>query len=280
MDENYSHLDPGSDEYKASSMMRRISILRIGSIMEGYAQLLHDGLAGLVPLVDGSHAILTMGSSAMVGKGQMSRTICPGAAIRNNGNRHDNEASIPFNPYLLVSSTRSLVFDTNAHGQHATGKCGDATYGARTIKIGDESRLFRRLHENQACNKPCEKYTRRSELIRYDLKLPEHGTCRTIQQHQFNLIYANEFGIGTESLEDLYADLRSEAAQSSMADKCVHPEDRCDGDHCFHRLMMISNSIYFCFPVDHSTNRICGTHRMNVNDWNYTLTVRKYVGGH
>jgi hypothetical protein len=259
-----------------ASTMRRISILRIGSIIRGNAQLLHDGLAGLVRLVDGSHAILTMGSSAMVEKGQMSRTICPGAALRNRGNRHDSEASIPFNPYLLVSSTRSLVFDTNARGQQSKGRCGDAIYGARAIKIGDETRLFRRLHENRVCEKPCKKYKHRRENIRYDLQLPEHGT---IQQHQFNLIYANEFGIGTESLEYLYVDLRSEAAQSSMADKCVNPEDKCDGDHCFHRLMMISNSIYFCFPVDHSTNRICAYHRMNANDWNYTLTVRKYVNG-
>jgi hypothetical protein len=44
-------------------------------------------------------------------------------------------------------------------------------------------------------------------------------------------------------------------------------------------LMMISNSIYFCFPVDHTTNRICVNHRTNANDWNYTLTVRKYVNG-
>jgi hypothetical protein len=273
MEEN-TDLEPGSKEYEMAFLMRHISILRIGSIIRGMAQLLDDGLAGLVRLADGSYAILTMGRPEMVVKGRMSRTICPGAAIRNNGNRHDNKHSIVFDPYLLVSPTRSMAFNTKAPGQNS--KLDDPIYGARTMKIGDESRLFRRLHENLACNKPCEKYDHRAEMIRYELQLPEHGT---IQQHQFNLIYAKACGIGTESLEYLYKDLRSKATQSSMADKCVHPEDKCDGDHCFHRLMMISNSIYFCFPVDHTTNQICATHRKNAKDWNYTLTVRKYVGG-
>ena len=33
-----------------------------------------------------------------------------------------------------------------------------------------------------------------------------------------------------------------------MTRECVNPDEHCDGDHCFHRLMLISNSIYFCFP--------------------------------
>ena len=116
-----------------------------------------------------------------------------------------------------------------------------------------------------------------TNMPRYQLRLPEQQG--TIQQHQFNLIYAKACGIGTESLEYIYAKLRSKEAMSSMAENCVNPEDRCDGDHCFHRLMMISNSIYFCFPVDHSTNRCCSYHRMNANDWCYTLTLREYVNG-
>ena len=273
MDEN-TDLEPGSDEYKMAFRMRLVSILRVGSIMKGTAQLVHDGYACLAPLADGSYAILTMGTSEMVEEGQMTRIICPGVAIRDRGDRYDNKDSIPFDPDLLVSTTRSLVFHTNAHGQNA--KLDDDTYGARTIEVGGMSRLFRRLYLNRVCSKPCEKYKYQKGLVRYDLQLPGHGT---IQHHQFNLIYAKACRTGTESFEYIYVELRSKEAKSSMANKCVNPEDRCDGDHFFHRLMMISNSIYFCFPVDHSTNQCCSNHRKNANDWNYTLTVRKYVNG-
>ena len=241
--------------------------------MKGAAQLLHDGYAALAPLADGSYAIVTMGTWAMVEEGWMLRIICPGAAIRNRGDCYDNEDCIKFDPYLLVSTTRSMVFNTNAHGQF---KCVDDTYGARTIEVDGKSRLFRRLHENQKCSKPCEKYKSHSELVRYDLELPGNGT---IQHHQFNLIYAKACGIGCESFEHIYVKQRTKNGSSSMTEKCVNPEDKCDGDHCFHRLMMISNSIYFCFPVDHTTNQCCTYHRMNASDWNYTLTVRKYVNG-
>ena len=266
-------LEEDSDVYKNALLLRTGSVLRSGSIMKGYVKLLYDGHAALAPLADGSYAIVTMGTPEMLKKGRMSRKICPGAAIRNRGDRYDNEDHVEFDPYLLVSFTRSIVFNTNAHGQST---CDDDTYGARTIVVGGESRLFRRMHENRGCNKPCDKYKARGELVRYQLDLPGHGT---IQQHQFNLIYATACGIGTESLEYIYAKLRSKEVSSNMAETCVNPEDRCDGDHCFHRLMMISNSIYFCFPVDHSTNQCCSYHRMNANDWCYTLTLREYVNG-
>ena len=51
----------------------------------------------------------------------------------------------------------------------------------------------------------------------------------------------------------------------------VNPDEKCDGDHCFHRLMLISNSIYFCFPMDHTTNQCLSVHRKKARDWNYTL---------
>ena len=264
-------LEEDSDVYKNALLLRTGSVLRIGSIMKGLVKLLYDGNAALVPLADGSYAIVTMGTPEMLKKGWMPRKICPGAAIRNRGDRYDNEDHVEFDPYLLVSFTRSIVFNTNAHGQF---KCVDDTYGARTIEVDGKYRLFRRMHETRACSKPCDEYQFRSELVRYQLRLHEHGN---IVQHQFNLIYATACGIGTESLEYIYAKLRSKEASSNMAETCVNPEDRCDGDHCFHRLMMISNSIYFCFPVDHSTNRCCSYHRMNANDWCYTLTVREYM---
>ena len=31
-------------------------------------------------------------------------------------------------------------------------------------------------------------------------------------------------------------------------------KEQCDGDHRLHRLMLICNSIYFCFPMDHTYN--------------------------
>ena len=241
--------------------------------MKGSAELVYDGYAALAPLADGSYAIVTMGRPEMVTEGRMTRKICRGMSNRHHGGRDNNEHYIKFDPYLLVSTTRSLVINTNAHGQL---KCVDDTYGARTIVVGGESRLFRRLHENQKCSKPCEKYKSHSELVRYDLELPGNGT---IQHHQFNLIYAKACGIGCESFEHIYVKQRTKNGSSSMTEKCVNPEDKCDGDHCFHRLMMISNSIYFCFPVDHTTNQCCSYHRMNASDWNYTLTVRKYVNG-
>jgi hypothetical protein len=106
----------GSDVYKKALLMRTGSVLRIGSIMKGSVKLLYDGYyAALAPLADGSYAIVTMGTLEMVTEGRMSRIICPGAAIRNRGDRYDNKDYIKFDPYLLVSFTRSIVFNTNAH---------------------------------------------------------------------------------------------------------------------------------------------------------------------
>jgi hypothetical protein len=116
----------GSDAYENALLMRKGSILRIGNIMKGSVKLLYNGYAALAPLADGSYAIVTMGTPEMVEIGQLSRIICPGAAIRNRGDRYDNESLIPFDRYLLVSPTRSLVFNTNAWGQ--SNKLDDDTY--------------------------------------------------------------------------------------------------------------------------------------------------------
>ena len=77
----------GSDDYKNALRMPTVSILICGSIMKDYAKLLYDGYAGLVPLADGSYAIVTMGRPEMVVEENMTRIICPGAAIRNRGDR-------------------------------------------------------------------------------------------------------------------------------------------------------------------------------------------------
>jgi hypothetical protein len=62
------------------------------------------------------------------------------------------------------------------------------------------------------------------------------------------------WGIGHTSYEYIFSKLRSTRARSNMTRDGVNPDEKCDGDHCFHRLMLISNSIYFCFPMDHTTN--------------------------
>ena len=149
--------------------------------MKGLVKLLYDGNAALAPLADGSYAIVTMGTPEMMTEGKMSRKICPGAAIRNRGDRYDNEDYVEFDRYLLVSFTRSIVFNTNAHGQFS---CVDDTYGARTIVVGGESRLFRRLCETRVCEVPSAKYPNRNELVRYQLEL-----TTPVQSHLRNRVW-------------------------------------------------------------------------------------------
>ena len=134
--------------------------------------------------------------------------------------------------------------------------------------IGNKSRIIRRVHENRNCND-------RDGLVRYEVRLSNH----TYQHHQFMLIYATECGIGHTSYEYIFSNLRSTTARSNMTRECVNPDERCDGDHCFHRLMLISNSIYFCFPMDHTTNQCLSVSRKKARDWNYTLAQREYVCG-
>ena len=101
----------------------------------------------------------------------------------------------------------------------------------------------------------------------------------TYQHHQFMLIYATECGIGHTSYEYIFSNLRSTTARSNMTQECVNLDEHCDGDHCFHHLMLISNSIYFCFPMDQTTNRCLSVSRKKARDWNYTLAQREYVCG-
>ena len=139
--------------------------------------------------------------------------------------------------------------------------------------IGNECRIIHCVHENRKCNKPNDKHNR-SELVRYDAEL-DH----TYQHHQFMLIYTTGCGIGHTSYEYIFSNLRSTTARSNMTRECVNPDERCDGDHCFHRLMLISNSIYFCFPMDHTTNQCISVHRKKARDWNYTKAQHEYVCG-
>ena len=139
--------------------------------------------------------------------------------------------------------------------------------------IGKECRIIRRVYENRKCSKPNDKHNR-NELVRYDVELD-----RTYQHHQFMLIYETKCGIEHTSHEYIFSNLCSTTARSNMTQECVNPDEHCDGDHChcFHPPMLISNSIYFCFPIDHTTNRCLSVHRKKARDWIYTLAQREYV---
>ena len=174
-----------------------------------------------------------------------------------------------------MSPTHCIIIDTNAAGQNANlSNNNDGIYAGRVIMIGNESRIIRRVYEFRKCDKPNDKH-HRSELVRYDVKLSGHS----YQHHQFMLIYATECGIGHTSYEYIFSKLRSTRARSNMTRECVHPDEHCNGDHCFHCLMLNINSIYFCFPMDHTTNWCLSVHRKKARAWNYTLAQREYVCG-
>jgi hypothetical protein len=178
----------------------------------------------------------------------MPRYICPGMSNRHHGGQKNNTHSVPYNANILVSPTHCIIIDTNASCQNTyISNNNDGIYAGRAIS---ERMIIRRVHENRVCNKPNDKH-KCSELVRYDVNLPDH----IYQHHQFMLIYATACVIGHTSYEYIFSKLRSTRARSNMTRECVNPDERCDGDHCFHRLILISNSIYFCFPMDHTTNK-------------------------
>ncbi len=173
-----------------------------------------------------------------------------------------------------MSPTHCIIIDTNAADQSHVSNDNDGIYAGRAIMIGNESRILRRVYQCQKCGKPNDKH-KRDGLVIYDVKLSD----RKYAHHQFMLIYATECGIGHTSYEYIFSNLRSTTAMSNMTLESVNSDERCDGDYCFHRLMLISNSIYFCFPMDHTTNRCLSVHRKKARDWNYTLAQREYVCG-
>jgi hypothetical protein len=211
----------------------------------------------------------------MLKKGWMSRFICPGQSNNHHGSWYNNEHSVPYNANILMSPTHCIIIDTNASGQNTKlSNDNDGIYAGRAIMIGNESRIIRRVYESQRCSKPDDKHSR-SELVRYEVKFSRN----TYQHHQFMLIYATKCGIGHTSYEYIFSKLRSTRASSNMTEESVNPDERCDNDHCFHRLMLISNSIYFCFPMDHTTNLCLSVSRKKARDWNYTLAKSEYVCG-
>ena len=274
MDENCTNLMKNSTEYTMAFWQRVISILKSGRTMDNMANLMVNGHGCVIPVImnvggeaKGGHTFFTMGTPAMLKKGLMSRFICPGMSNNHHGSRYNNKHSVPYNVNHLMSPTHCIIIDTNASGQSSNiSNDNDGIYAGRAIMIGNESRIIRRVHENRNCL---------SELVRYDVDLDR----KTYQHHQFMLIYATECGIGHTSYEYIFSKLRSTRARSNMTRESVNPDERCDGDHCFHRIMLISNSIYFCFPMDHTTNQCLSVSRKKARDWNYTLAQREYVCG-
>ena len=255
MDENCTHLTKDSTEYKMAFWQRVLSILKSECSMEDIANLLVKGLGCVFPVImtfgseaTNGHAFFTMGTPAMLKEESMPRYICPGMSNRPHGGQKNNTHSVPYNVNILVSPTHCIIIDTNASCQNTNiSNDNDGIYAGRAIS---ERRIIRRVHENRVCNKPNDKH-KRSELVRYDVNLSDH----IYQHHQFMLIYATACVIGHTSYEYIFSKLRSTRARSNMTRECVNPDERCDGDHCFHRLMLIRNSIYFCFPMDHTTNK-------------------------
>ncbi len=279
MDKNCTNLD--STKYTIAFWQRVVSILKSESTMDDMVELMVNGHGCVVPVImnvggeaKGGHAFFTMGTPAMLKKGWISRFICPGMSNRHHGSRCNKEHSVPYNANHLMSSTHCIIIDTNAAGQSHISNDNGGIYAGRAVMIGNESRIIHCVHENRWYSKGDDKH-HRSELVRYEIKLSD----RTYQHHQFMLIYATECGIGHTSHEYIFSNLRSTKARLNMTRESVNSDEHCDGDHCFHRLMLISNSIYFCFPMDHTTNQCLSVHRKKARDWNYTLAQREYVCG-
>jgi hypothetical protein len=244
MDENSPNLMKNSTKYTMAFWQRVISILKSGSTMDDMLDLMVNGHGCVLPVImdvggeaKKGHSFFPMGTPAMLKEGWMSRFICPGmsTSTRHHGSRNNNEHSVPYNANHLMSPTHCIIIDTNASGQNARlSNNNDGIYAGRAIMIGNESRIIRRVHENQKCSK-------RDGLVRYDVKLSDI----THQHHQFMFIYATECGIGHISYEYIFSisNLRSTTARSNMTREFVNPDEHCDGDNCFHRLMLISNSI-------------------------------------
>ena len=277
----YTDLEKGTVEYEKATWLRIYTTKRTGGCMMDLVMMLVFGFACLLPVrihiggeeyVEGE-AIFTMGTSEMATTGMMNRHICQGMSTRHYGDRNNNNHPIPFDGSLIISPTHTIMLYTNAGGQNSDSiDDDDNIYAGRTIAIDGKDRIIRRVHENLICKKPD---ANTSELVGYEIRLDRH----TFAHHRYLLIYAAACGIGTNSLEYILKELRSTAANANMERDKVNPDEQCDGDHCFHRLMWISNSIYFCLLMDHTSNMCNSINRIKAGDWNYTLTLREYFGG-
>ena len=104
MDENCTNLMKNSTEYTMAFWQRVIYILKSESTMDDMVGLMVNGHGCVVPVImdiggeaKKGHAFFTMGMSAMLKKGWMSRSICPGMSNCRHGSRNNNEHSVPYN---------------------------------------------------------------------------------------------------------------------------------------------------------------------------------------
>jgi len=201
-DKKIPNLMKNSPEYTMAFWQCVVCVLKSGSTMDDMVDLMVNDHGCVVPVImdvggeaKGGHAFFTMGTPAMLKKGWMSRFICPGMSNRHHGSRNNNEHSVPYNANHTMSPTHCIIIDMNASGQNTKlSNDNDGIYAGRAIMIGNESRIIRRVRENQNCSKGDNKHNR-SELVRYEVKFSGH----TYQHHQFMLIYAIECGIGHTS---------------------------------------------------------------------------------
>lgn len=96
----------------------------------------------------------------------------------------------------------------------------------------------------------------------------------SISQHQLNLLYAAACGIGNTSYNHILSKVHGEC---DMGDIDINKWT--DGDHSLHRLMMCSNSVYWCYHMDHKLNTICAKVCLKAKDWCHAFIKREYNGG-
>ena len=144
--------------------------------------------------------------------------------------------------------THCIAYHTRCKGCANNGKLSGNNlghYSFKTITINGKDRLARHIYENcRVLN------SRDGNLVQYHL----HIDNKIITQHRYNIIYAAACWTEVTSFEHILKRLRAKKPVSNMIRNGVNPDDRGDGDHSLHRLMMISNSVYFYSPVDHTTN--------------------------
>ena len=213
--------------------------------------------------------IFTMGTSTLAQVGIIHRQLCPGMSNRYHGSRFNTSHPIEFPSNLLISVTHCVAINTRFSGQSKGGQYKNISkeeivyYSVMTIgKDGGELRIVKRIYERVSMDK---------EIVVIKICVGK----KELTQHRFIHLYAAACGIGTTSYEHILCKVRYE---DSNLDN-VNVNKWTDVDHGFHRLMMSSNSIYLSFPMDHTSNRLCGIIHKKASDWCLALTKRYYNYG-
>jgi len=255
--------------------LRVFTIRRQGSTLNDITKMLYRGYGCLLPVmmyIEGKmvmcYAFFTMGTSTLAQVGIIPRQLCPGTSNKYHGSRFNTNHPIEFPSNLLISVTHCVAIDTRSRIlKHRIVKYTSEEeidyYTSMTIgKDGGELRAVRRIYERVRMDKHV-------VIIEIYVSKKQHT------QHRFNHINAAACGIGTISYEHILCKVRSEESNLDNVDV----NKWTDVDHGFHRLMMSSNSIYLSFPMDHTSNKLCGIVRKKAGDWCLALTNRYYNNG-